>query len=155
MPLTSQNTPIAQQTASPYAWFILLTITEAGQPPLYLVNNNEPFVSRGVTYQPYAFGITLPADDGESLPKVSLSIDNISGDIVEYIRAIKDPPDIIAELVTSAYPDIVEKRLDFLKMRQVTYDAMTITGQLEVHNILSLAFPDEVYDPAHYPGLFR
>jgi hypothetical protein len=155
MPLTPQNRPISQQSASPFAWLFLLTITEPGYPPLYLVNNNEPFVSRGITYQPYAFGLVLPADDGESLPTAALSIDNISGEIVEYIRALATPPEIVVELVTSAYPDVVEKRLDFLKLRNVNYDALTITGQLEVNNVLSLGFPDENYDPTHFPGLFR
>ena len=151
----SQNTRAIQATSSPVAWLFLLTIMAKDKPPLYLVNNNEPIVSQGIEYLPFPFQLNLPSDDGESLPKVSLKISNISNEIIEAIRSELTPPELKVELVSSAYPDIVEKRLDFLKLRSVSYDAITITGQLEVVNVMTNAFPSEVYDPVHYPGMFR
>jgi hypothetical protein len=151
----SQNISAIQDTSSPVAWFFLLTIYAKDKPPLYLVNNNEPVMSQGIEYLPFPFQLALPSDDGETLPKISLKISNISNEIIEAIRSELTPPELKVELVSSAYPDIVEKRLDFLKLRSVTYDALTITGQLEVVNVMSSAFPSEVYDPVHYPGMFR
>ena len=151
----SQNTAAIQATSSSVAWLFLLTIEAKDKPPLYLVNNNEPIISRGIEYLPFPFKLNLPSDDGESLPKVSLTISNISNEIIEAIRSELTPPQLTVELVSSAYPNIVEKRLDFLKLRSVTYDAITITGQLEVVNVMTNAFPSEVYDPVHYPGMFR
>ena len=151
----SENTAAIQATSSSVAWLFLLTIQAKDKPPLYLVNNNEPIISQGIEYLPFPFQLNLPSDDGESLPKVSLKISNISNEIIEAIRSELTPPELKVELVSSAYPDIVEKRLDFLKLRSVSYDAITITGQLEVVNVMTNAFPSEVYDPVHFPGMFR
>ncbi len=122
---------------------------------MYFVNNNEQVVSRGVTYEPFPFALVLPEDTGDRLPKVTITISNISGEIIQAIRAQSTAPDMKVEMVSSAYPDIVEKTLDFLQLRSVNYDAITITGQLEVVNVLTKGFPSESYDPVHFPGLFR
>jgi hypothetical protein len=113
------------------------------------------FVSNGLEYQPFPFSLNLPADTGERLPRIQLAISNISNEIIEAIRAETTPPMLTIEMVSSAFPDIVEKRLDFLTLRGVSYDASMITGELEVINVMSTGFPAEVYDPVHYPGLFR
>lgn len=144
-----------QNVSSPVAWFYLLTIKTIGNPDLCLVNNNEPVTSNGITYQPFPFALNLPSDDSERLPTVSLTISNISAEIIEAIRSQPTPPQLKIELVSSAYPDIVEKRLDFLKLRNVSYDAISITGSLEVINTMSSMFPSETYDPIHYPGMYR
>jgi hypothetical protein len=154
MPISAQNTPSLLGTSTDVVWMYLLTITANGSPPLYLVNNNEPVTSRGIEYLPYPFALVLPQDFGDQLPQVQISIDNISLEIVEFIRSELTPPGIKVELVTSAYPDIVEKSLDFLQLRDVTYDAMAITGTLEVVNVLNTRFPAETYDPTRYPALF-
>jgi Domain of unknown function (DUF1833) len=150
-----RNVPSLFSSSSPIAWLFLLTITLQGQPPIRLVNNNEEITSRGNIYSPFPFALNLPEDTGDRLPKVTLSISNISREIVDTLRAQTFPPAIIVELISSAYPDIIEKRLDFLQLRSVNYDAITITGQLEVVNVLTRGFPSEVYDPVHFPGLFR
>ncbi len=150
-----RNIKEIQNFSSPVAWLFLLTIKTKGNAPLRLVNNNEPITSRGNVYEPFPFALVLPEDTGDQLPKVSLSISNISGEIIKAIREQQDPPEISCELISSAYPDVVEKTLDFLQLRTVSYDAITITGQLEVVNVLTKGFPGESYDPVHFPGLFR
>jgi len=150
-----ENQRDIQAISSPVAWLYLLTIETLGNPPLYLVNNNESIISNGITYQPFPFKLNLPSDDGEKLPRVSLVISNVSNEIIEAIRGQAIPPVLTVELISSAYPDIVEKRLDFLTLRGVQYDALTITGDLEVLNTMSVGFPAETYDPVHFPGLFR
>ncbi len=150
-----ENQRDIQATSSSAAWLFLLTVEAKGKPPLYLVNNNEVLVSNGIEYQPFPFALKLPDDTGERLPKIQLNISNISNEIIEAIRAESTPPTLSIDLVSSAFPDIVEKRLDFLTLRSVTYDANSITADLEVSNVMSSGFPAEVYDPVHYPGLFR
>jgi hypothetical protein len=153
--VSPQNQADIQATSSSVAWLFLLTIEAKDKPPLYLVNNNEVFVSNGIEYQPFPFALNLPSDTGERLPRIQIVISNISNEIIEAIRAEITPPVLTIEMVSSAYPDIVEKRLDFLTLRGVSYDASTITGELEVINVMSTAFPAESYSPVHYPGLFR
>ena len=153
--LYSENQASIQATSSGVAWLFLLTIETKDKPNLYLVNNNEPITSNGIEYLPFPFSLNLPSDTGERLPRVTLVISNISNEIIEAIRSELTPPVLTVEMVSSAFPDIVEKRLDFLTLRGVSYDATTITGELEVANVLSSGFPAEVYDPVHFPGLFR
>jgi len=149
------NVPSLLATATPVVWLALLRITAPGETPVALVNNSEPVTSRGLVYQPFPFAITLPADDSETLPRVTLSLSNVDQLLVEYIRGAVEPPKIEVELITSAYPDTVEKALTFLKLVDVSYDAITISGTLTLDNFLTQAFPAEAYTPPYFPALFR
>ena len=137
------------------AFLFLLTITPPnGGTPIRVVNNNEDVVSRGNTYTAYPFALTLPNDDGETAPSVQLSIDNVDQLLVESIRESLQPPTFVLELVLSNNPDQVEKQISHLRLSNVEYDAMGITGTLSPINILSRKWPAETYDPVSYPGLF-
>jgi len=153
--MNGANIPAALASSSDVAWLALLTITAGGEAPLYVVNNSEPVVSRGITFAPYPFSVTLPQDDSEQLPSVTLVVSNLDAQIVEFVRGQRDAPSIIVELVTSAYPDVVEKSLSFLKLVSVTYDSIQLTGRLDVDNFLTQRFPGEAYVPSLFPGLFR
>jgi hypothetical protein len=156
MPVQPVNVPSALASSSPVAWLFLLTITADGNPtPLRVVNNSEPVVSRGMTFEPYPFTVELPADDSESAPSVSLVISNLDAALVEFVRGQSVAPHIGIELVTNAYLDVVEKSLTFLKLVSVTYDAMVISGRLDVDDFLSQRFPGEAYVPSLFPALFR
>ena len=150
-----RNVAEMQSLSSDAAWLFLLTIKTKGAPNLCLVNNNEEIVSNGVTYKPFPFSLNLPSDTGDRQPKVTLSISNISDEIIQAIRMQSEAPVLTVEMVTSKFPDVVEKRLDYLQLRNVHYDAVTVTGELEVINVLTRGFPSESYDPVHYPALFR
>lgn len=155
MPVSAQNTAAAIASSSQVAWLALLTITAPGFAPLYVVNNTEPVWSRGIQFVPYPFQVTMPQDDSESLPSVSLVISNLDRAIMEFVRSQRDPPHIAIEIVTSQWPDLVEKSLTFLRMVNISYDAMQVTGQLDVDDFLTGAFPGESYVPPQFPGLFQ
>jgi hypothetical protein len=150
-----QNVRYANASSTNAAWFFLLSITPAsGDEVIHLVNNNEPVVSNGITYIPYPFNLTLPLDTGDKIPTITLTIDNVDQLLVDAIRELEVAPSIRVQLITSVFPDLVEKDLDFLKLRNVTYDAMSITGTLEVASVWARKFPSEQVDPVHYPALF-
>jgi hypothetical protein len=139
------------------AWLLLLEIRHPTlSTPIYVVNNNENIISNGVTYQAYPFEIELAIDDSEHLPEVHLTFDNVERLLVEAIRAIDQPPDITLRLVLSTQPNVVEMQIAGLTMRQVTWDAFTVTGTLLVDDLMSTRYPGEVVSPASgYLGLFR
>jgi hypothetical protein len=150
-----QNVRYANASSTNAAWFFLLSITPAsGDEVIHLVNNNEPVVSNGITYIPYPFNLTLPLDTGDKIPTITLTIDNVDQLLVDAIRELEVAPSIRVQLITSVFPDLVEKDLDFLKLRNVTYDAMSITGTLEVASVWARKFPSEQVDPVHFPALF-
>jgi len=152
--VTQANIVHLQETSSAIAWLFLLEITTPGNPPLRLVNNLEPIVSRGNTYEPFPFKLVLPAQQEGQLPTVTIEIDNIAGEIIDAVRGFAEPPSFKVELISTAYPDIPEKVLDFLKLKSVSYDAMVLTGTLDVRNVMTAKFPSEEYDPVSYPALF-
>ena len=155
MPISPQNTPSVNLSSTVTAWFFLLSITPAsGTEVIHLVNNNEPVVSNDITYMPYPFHLTLPLDTGDKIPQITLTIDNVDQLLINAIRELELAPTIRVQLITSAFPDLVEKDLDFLKLRNVSYDAMSITGTLEVASVWARKFPSEHVDPTHFPALF-
>lgn len=137
------------------AIFALLTINPPdGSDPLRVVNNNENVVSNGNTFYPYPFTIVLPADTGERQPQVQLQIGNVDQQITTLIREMIEPPTVMLELVVSSSPNTVERRIDFMRLRDVTYDAFTVQGVLQPINILTERFPNEEYLPSTFPDLF-
>lgn len=155
MPLSPLATAASNASASSEVFLYLLTITDPEDTnPAYLVNNSEPIISRGITYQPYPFNIVLGEDDGVRIPTIKLTIDNVDQSITEYIRSTLKPPYIKIELVLSSQPDVIEKSLDNMKLRNVTYDAMTVQGTLEYVNVLTSRFPDASYTAVEFPALF-
>jgi hypothetical protein len=151
--MSTQGTIAANSINSDAAWLCLLTFTLPGEQSLRVVNNTEQIVSRGDTFEPTAFEITLPTDDGELLPKVQLEISNVSGEIMSWIRGFHVAPNLKLEIVLSTQPDTVERSIDFLKLTSVDYDSLTISGTLLVENVLSAGY-GSVYSPFEFPGLF-
>jgi hypothetical protein len=151
--MSRQGTIAANAISSDAAWLVLLTFTLPGEPPLRVVNNTEPVTSRGDTFEPTAFEITLPTDDGEQLPKVQLEIVNVDGIVLDWVRKFPVAPNLKLEIVLSTQPDVVERSIDFLKLTSVDYDSLTISGTLLVENVLSAGYGGQ-YSPFEFPGLF-
>lgn len=152
--VTPALTAEIQATSSEVALLCLLTFSLPGHASLHVVNNSVDIVSRGVTYTHYPFRITLPADDTERLPTVTINIDNVSGEIMEYIRSLPEAPSLLLEVVSTINLDLVEKSVGFLRLQQVNYDSMTITGTLTLDNYLTKRFPADDYDPIQFPAIF-
>jgi hypothetical protein len=154
MPLRPATVPYAQASSSEVIFLALLTFSMPGVEPLRVVNNTVDIRSRGNLYSAYPFKVTLPNDDNERLPTVTLEIDNVSGELMKWIRGFQTAPTLLLEIVTNINYDVVERSVGYLRLSQVDYDTMTITGSLEVDNILSWRFPADVYDPVQFPGVF-
>lgn len=122
--------------------------------PIRIVANNQDIVSRGDSYLALGFEITLPQDDGETIPQVQLSIDNVDREITETIRSLTSSPSITLEVIMASSPDAVELVIYDMMLDSVTYDDTTITGSLVVEDILNQSFPSSVIDPQQYKGLF-
>lgn len=141
----------AQKVLSEAAWLALLTITTPTD-VLRFVNNTEDIVSNGDTFMAFPFAIVLPGDDGEALPRVKLQLQNFDEHIVEAIRGLAEPPIIKCQIITSLTPDDVEIEIENMILRTVNYDALDITGDLQVVNVLTRKFGG-YYTPIEFPGL--
>ena len=154
MPISSSNAPHVFNPSTDAAFFFLLTIWTDGEEPVYLVNNLEPVTSRGQEFLPYPFSLTLPNDDTTKTPTVQIVIDNVDQRLIDLIRNLPSAPNVNVELITSKFPDLVERSIDYLKVRSVEYDAFRISFTLEIQNILARQFPSGSYNAVQFPDLF-
>jgi hypothetical protein len=145
-------TPTINLPETNVAFLHLLTITAASD-VIRVVNNDEPVVSRGQTFDPYPFSLALPVSDGEKQPELLLNIDNVDQRLVRAIRELLTPPTVLFEMVLSVSPDVPERAIDFLRADSINYDAMSIQFRLRPNNILARKFPSSTYSPARYRDL--
>jgi hypothetical protein len=153
MQLSQNALSAAYAHGSSLAWLTLLTFSIPGREPLRVVNNTEDIASRGNLFLACGFEIILPVDDGETMPTVKLTIPNADRQIIEWIRGFPVAPALMMEIVLSNQPDTVERSIDWMRLADVTYDALQITGTLAVENVLSAGFPGEKYSPVRFPAL--
>lgn len=143
----------AQETDQ--VFLLLLTIAHPSlTASIRCVDNTEDIVSRGETYIAFPFEITLPDERDETPPRMRLRIDNVDRSIVQAVRTIQSPPTITLEVVLAASPSTIEARFDGFQLRQTTYDALTVEGDLEAEAVLSEPFPAGSFIPSDFPGLF-
>ena len=136
-------------------WLVLLTVDHPTFPaPYRFVRNNEDVVSRGETFTAYAFDMTLAVDDGETMPQVSITIDNVTGDMIEVFRGAQGTPYVSIEIVLHTQPDIIEMSLYDMKFDSVTIDQFQVSGNLVAVNLMDTAFPSDTYLPTEFPSLF-
>jgi hypothetical protein len=136
-------------------WLILLTIEADGlTEPIRVVNDRQDLYSRGARYVAYPFELDLPADDGETVARVMIRIDNVDRAILAAVRAATGLPRATIEVVRRAEPDVVEAGPFSMTVAELRADALTLEATCVYEDILDAAFPAGQYTPADYPGLF-
>ena len=124
--------------------------------PWRLVNNTGNVTSLGHEYTAFPFSIVLGDDTGDELPKISLVIDNIERGLVEMIRSQVDPPELAVTLVLASQPDVELSKNENMTLRELSFDAFTISGTLFSDDIMNSRYPAHTVSLAGgYLGLFR
>lgn len=151
--LAARQSLTAEETDE--VWLILLTIAAEGlTEPIRVVNDRADLFSRGQRFVAFPFEIDLPGDDGETVARVTLRIDNVDRRIVEAMRTATGVPALTIEVVRRAAPDVIEAGPFDLSIAEARADALTVEAECVFEDVLSLAFPAGQYTPADYPGLF-
>lgn len=143
--------------ASDIALLWLLTFTDYDDNvELRAVNNLTDVVSRGDTYTAFPFSLVLPADDGPRQQSLKLSFANVGRELMQLVReyAPGRNPKVKLELIESNRPDNVEKRIDFLEVGSVTFDALALTFELLPSSVFARKTCVGTYNQAEFPGLF-
>lgn len=142
----------AQETDE--VWLTLLTIEHDSLPePLRFVNNWESIVSRGNVYIAFPFELELPEQDPDSAGEARIRFDNIDRQIVQTIRAIFEPPEVTLEIILASQPSTIEASFSGLTLRNVEYDANTVSGILRFEDIMAEPVSVQM-TPQRFPGLF-
>ena len=144
----------AEETSE--AFLILLDIYHADMSPdtIRFINNYTDIISNGETYTAYPFSITIPSDLEDSLPRVQLTIDNVSRMIMDEIRTLTSAPTVSISVILASDPHTIEAGPFETKLRNADYNENSITGDLQTDDILNEPYPGIYYTPANFPGLF-
>ena len=144
----------AQDTAEVY--IILLTLDHPElDGPIRLTSDAVDTVSRGETFAAVPIDITLPDDTEDRPPTARLTVSAVDRTVVQAVRSINTSPSVTIEVVLASDPDRVEVRWPDLELRNVSYDAVVVSGEVTLQNFAQRAFPARRFDPATFPGLFQ
>ena len=151
---TTAGTASINAQSTDEVWLTLLTIdSDELAAPLRFVNNNESLSSRGNVYMAFPFDIEFPGQDEENPGEARLVIDNIDGSIVNFIRNIVTPPAVTIEVVLASTPNSVEAAFANMTLRNVSYDAKTVSGLLKFEDIV-VEPVTYAMTPERFPGQF-
>ena len=137
---------------------ICLTISHVTlTPSIRVVNNMKDVTFNGETFIGFPFDITLASESEETISDVELKIDNIDRRLVESIRGIQTPPDILLQVISVAPDGTVTQELGDMHfiIQDVNADVLTISATLgfEADYLNEPAVKDR-FDPPTAPGLF-
>lgn len=121
-----------------------------------LLSTDVPgIISRGMEFIQFPFSFVLPNQEEDSPPRAKLTIDNVSREIIAVLSQINSPPTIKFELILSDAPDVVEIVYDHFRLNSVSFDALTIEGELVIEQFESEMYPKGSFIPSGFPGLYR
>lgn len=155
--MTLSATAIAEafKEDSSVAWLILLTITHDDlAEPIRCVNSRGDVMSNGETFIAFPFSIVLPGEDGETMPRARLRIDNVSREVYSAIWALDPAPYVQVDVVLSSDPNTIEYTVGGMRLERVEADDLYLTGELTVSNIGIEPYPGDSFSPSKFPSLF-
>lgn len=154
-PISSRMRAALQAGQTAEVISLLLTLTHPSfVAPIRVTDNGEDLVAGGQTYQQFPFQIDLPGDS-ENTPAVRLSIDGIDRRIIQAIRETDgEPISVELSVVLAATPEVIESGPYLFKLRNVTFDASTVQGELRYEDIMNEPFPADSFSPSRFPGCF-
>lgn len=110
--------------------------------------------SRNKKYYFYPFDINLPQDDKTGAVTAKLTIDNVNRDIVKYVRESKTGVNVTIQCVLSNNLNEVELEYKNFKLVNVSYNSLTVSGNISVDYLGDEPFPAGRFTPSGFPGLF-
>lgn len=136
-------------------FLILLTLDhETLETPIRVTNDTVETQSRGMIFIAFPFELVLPDQSENRAPRASLTIDNVSREILLTLRALSSAPRVKMEIIRHAAPDEVEAVFPDFSLTNIRYNAMSIQGDLTIEDFTAEPYPSAIFSPAGFPGLF-
>ena len=145
----------AQQTSEVLLFVLDISLTvDNTLEHYYFVNNTQQIIRNGVTYEPLAFRITLPAE-GDEVTAATITIDAVDRQIIEVMRKAEDIPEVSFSLILASAPNAASEAGPFnFQLKKVSYNSMSLQAELSTGNHLDGAFPKVIKTPYYFPALF-
>lgn len=123
--------------------------------PQRVVNDTDDLVSNGNNYVACGFQTHMPDDVAGAMPRVPIAIDNLGGEMTEWLDASKGGRGATVRMmqVMRDTPNVIEQEftLELLNSRQ---SPELIEGELGYENVLDQPALQATYTPETAPGLF-
>jgi hypothetical protein len=157
MPLSLLQVGEALERHGDDPWIALLTLQHAqinaGAPIRMARNPTEDIVSNGIVYSKSWFELELPSDD-ERVATCRISVMNIDGTIGRAIEAITGPINCTVYVVLASDPDTYGREFLQFKLRNVSWDAQFVSGELSQATITNNHWPKYQVTPKFFNSLF-
>lgn len=157
---TLKEEVFAQNTEEVFVTLLTLSHPDLSQPirvcsdpAVDLVSGSRGTASRGEDFVFLPFELIPPGQSGDSLPTGRLRVDNVSREIVQAVRLISSPADILIEVVMASAPDVVEAVIAGFQLRNIKADALTVEGELSTIRFDMEPFPRGSFTPSQFPGM--
>lgn len=111
-------------------------------------------ISRGNNFYFLPMSITLPSEEPNSAPRCSITLDDVTKQVIPIIRQINGPPRVKIELVLNSTPNTVEASFDKFYLSSISYNANQVTAELSMIDYAMEPFPAYSFTPKYFPGLF-
>lgn len=111
-------------------------------------------ISRSNSYMFLPMEITLPSEEQNTAPRSSITLNDVTKQVVPIIRQITGPPRVKIELVLNTSPNIVEASFDKFYLSSITYNANQVQAELSMIDYAIEPFPAYTFTPKYFPGLF-
>lgn len=110
-----------------------------------------------VTFVAFSFDFVLPEVTKATSPEIEISLDNVSGEIIGYVDAAAQTPDMI-EVTYRPYlaSDPSGPQMNpplTLVIRSITADVFRVRARAGFADLSNRKFPNEVYDAERFVGL--
>lgn len=112
-----------------------------------------------VTFIAMGFELELPTVDTAPVPEISITLDNVSREIVRHLDGAAESQDVI-EVTYRPYlsTDLEGPQMEppiTLVLTEVSADVFRVTGRARMLDVGNKAFPAETYSATTFPGLTR
>jgi len=112
-----------------------------------------------VTFVALAFDLSLPPIDTAPVPEITVTLDNVSREIIRHLDAAVATQDKI-EITYRPFlsTDKEGPQMDppiTLVLTEVEANALQVTGRARMLDVGNKAFPSETYTAKRFPGLAR
>jgi len=111
-------------------------------------------MSRTNPYVYFPFELTLPQDQAETVPRMRLSVENVSAQIGWWLRSSTTAPAATVEIVSSGDVDAPIASFPDFELTSFRGGKMTVEGNLSLSNLENEPYPAGSFNPAYFPGLF-
>lgn len=153
--LSPQLKAAAFASQTPKAIITFLTLAHPSlSSSIRVCNNSQPITRGGQSYAPFAFQVDLPPEKDDQIGSARLTIDAVDLSIIQAIRSIQSPASVSIALALADQPDMTEVDYGTYTWRNLSYNSLTVSGDLAYDDILDILIPGLMATPQTVPGVF-